>query len=533
MKKGLTLLLALVMLLSLAACGNTAETETYALQTQERFNELLQEWLPDSDYVLGSSEDAMEGVVCEERDTIYKRESRYRITSLPALEHWGITDVELMFSDKKGLFGFWIDKDGGCVATAEETFGAPMATATTGAGYTWLVDDLFIWAEDYDDGSCFFLVCTADEAMEKYDTNMELLLANGASMGVFNTDNADDQTPAGETQPDDGFVSDWTEGNENIYGYGSVYNGTVDQLSTDDDYRFVVQDGWVYYFWIENGIYKMPIDAADGGQVFKLAPLNGWAYDLSVMKDWLYYYENDQLVRLRTDGMVQEVLPLQSEGIRDTDGYYLAHDQLYYVSKTRRSASEFNYELRKLDLNTMEDTAIVSGVKRIEGGYKDSIFIFTTGNKYARIDLDGNLLAEYAYRLPQYLWDENQELFIGVIGENRYAGDNLGYIWLSGETQRNSALSDLEFNAESYYVCAELGKVVYAVKESGRTVYCTDTETFDTVRLNSDWTEVFYSWGDGYIYYPTSVDKDGRGVRVFCRIRPDGTDWEDVSWMFY
>lgn len=320
-------------------------------------------------------------------------------------------------------------------------------------------------------------------------------MANGASMEISDIEKADDQISLDKTQPDDGFVSDWTEGNENIYGYGSVYNGTVEQLSTNDDYRFVVQDGWVYYFWIENGIYKMPVNAADGGQVFKLAPLNGWIYDLSVMKDWLYYYENDQLMRLRTDGMVQEVLHLQSEEVRETDGYYLAHDQFYYVSKTRRS--------------------------------------YTVDKRYARIDLEGNILAEYDHCLPQYLWDENKELFIGEIGENRYAGDNLGYIWLNGETQRDTALSDLEFNAENYYVCAELDKVVYSVKESERTVYCTDIETFDTVRLNSDWTEVFYSWGDGYIYYPTSVDKDGRGVRTFCRIKPDGSAWEDVSWMFY
>ena len=74
-------------------------------------------------------------------------------------------------------------------------------------------------------------------------------------------DNTDNQTSSGETQPDDVFVPDWTEGNENIYGYGSCYNGTVDQISTKDDYRFVTQDGWVYYVWVNNGIFKKPIDS--------------------------------------------------------------------------------------------------------------------------------------------------------------------------------------------------------------------------------------------------------------------------------
>lgn len=346
-------------------------------------------------------------------------------------------------------------------------------------------------------------------------------------------DNTDNQTSSGETQPDDVFVPDWTEGNENIYGYGSCYNGTVDQLSTMDDYRFVTQDGWVYYVWVNNGIFKKPIDSSDSGQVFKLTPLSGWIYNLSVMKDWLYYFEDDQLVRLRTDGMVREVIPLQSEKIGETDGFYLAHDQLYYIGKTHRSASEFAYDLRRIDLETMEDTFIASDVRYIIRGYKDSMFIETSNKEYKRMDLEGNLLTEYSYKLPKYLWDESQELFIGTIGENIWSGDNLGYIWVSGETQRNEFLSDFGFDAGDFYVCEELGKLVHTKYDSKRGIYCTDIDTLDTILLNSDRTEVFYSWGDGYIYYPTSINEGGRGVRAFCRIRPDGTGWEDVSWMFY
>lgn len=353
-------------------------------------------------------------------------------------------------------------------------------------------------------------------------------------------DNTDNQTSSGETQPDDGFVPDWTEGNENIYGYGSCYNGTVDQISTKDDYRFVTQDGWVYYVWVNNGIFKKPIDSSDSEQVFKLAPLSGWIYNLSVMKDWLYYFEDDQLVRLRTDGMAREVISLQSEKIGESDGFYLAHDQLYYIGKTHRSASEFSYELRRIDLETMEDTLIAPDVCNIIRGYKDSMFIKTPDKEFKRMDLDGNLLTEYSCELPKYLWDESQELFIGTIGEHKYAGDNLGYIWLNGETLRDEFLSDFGFNAGDFYVCEELGKVVHTKYEYDssqciypRGIYCTDIESHDTITLNSDLTEVFYSWGDGYIYYPASINKGGRGVRAFCRIRPDGTGWEDVSWMFY
>lgn len=221
MRKNILLVLATVMFLSLVACGSTAETVTYEPQTKERFNELVQEWLPDSDFVLGSPENIMEDVVCEERDTVYKKESRYRITSLPALEHYGVIDVELMFSDKNGLFGFWITKSGTCVSTAEATFGSPMAEAATGDGYTWLVDDLFIWAEDYGDDTCFLLVCTAVEAMEKYDTHMELLL-NAENSNDFATDAPDNSESSAQNEITDikvtlsahefAYVAEWRDG---------------------------------------------------------------------------------------------------------------------------------------------------------------------------------------------------------------------------------------------------------------------------------------------------------------------------------
>lgn len=533
MKKLFALLLALTLLLT-TACGSTAETETYTPQTRVRFNQLLDAWLPGAGLSLGSMQEEV-AFPCKERDTDYKKESRLKTQDRAVLPEGGL-EAELMFSDAGGLFGFWVEMAGAAESIMEADCGEAMHD-TGYSGVRWLMDDVFIWAEDRDDGTCMVLVCTGAEAVEKYPNDMEYLLAaDGAE-----EDAGSEEEPTGENeqagedeQPpaEDGFISDWTEGNENIYGYGTVYNGTVDQLSTNDDYRFVTQDGWVYYVWINNGIYKMPIDAVDGGQVFKLATLDGWIYHLSVMKDWLYYFENDQLVRLRTDGMIQEVLPLQSEETRDTDGFYLAYDQLYYIGKTRRSASEFQYELRKLDLNTMEDTAIVSGVRSIEGGYRDSLFIRTPDKAYQRIDLEGNLLAEY-YELPKYLWDESGELFIGTIGESTYAGDNLGYVWLNGDTERNEFLSAFGFGAGDWYICEELRQMVHTKYDSERGIYCTDMNTFDTVKLNGDRTEVFYSWGDGYIYYPTSVDRDGRGVRVFCRIRPDGTDWEDVSWMFY
>ena len=96
----------------------------------------------------------------------------------------------------------------------------------------------------------------------------------------------------------------------------------------------------------------------------------------------------------------------------------------------------------------------------------------------------------------------------------------------------------LEHNSD-HYVCLELGKIIYSAKKPGSEseystcIYCADIQTLDTIILNEDRTEAFYSWGDGYIYYPAWINGDGRSVPIFCRILPDGTGWEDVSWMFY
>ena len=351
----------------------------------------------------------------------------------------------------------------------------------------------------------------------------------------------DDMLPGNESSSGDNsgepeFVSDWNENNANSYGYGSTYNASVDQISTDDDYRFVTQGDWVYYVWVNNGIYKMPINTTDSGQVLKLASLDGWIYGLSVMKDWLYYFENDQLVRLRTDGMVREILPLQSEKIGKTDGFYLAHDQLYYIGKTHRSASEFAYTLRSIDLETMEDVAVASDVRYIIRGYKDSLFIQTPDKEYQRIDLSGNLLAEYPYDVPEYLLDEDTELFSGIIDEDGWGHGESGCMWLNGDVEDNEDLAYLLEHSD-HYVCLEAGKIIYATRSPGSSVesnlcICSaDIQTLETMILNEDDVDVFYSWGDGYIYYPAWV-KGGGGIRMFCRILPDGTGWEDVSWMF-
>jgi len=45
--------------------------------------------------------------------------------------------------------------------------------------------------------------------------------------------------------------------------------------------------------------------------------------------------------------------------------------------------------------------------------------------------------------------------------------------------------------------------------------------------INNDMVSSFSYIGDGYIYY-----KPLEGSVDFCRVKSDGTDWEDMSWMF-
>ena len=322
------------------------------------------------------------------------------------------------------------------------------------------------------------------------------------------------------------FVSDWTEGNENIYGYGSEYNNTISNTKKNsiDRYQFVTQDGWLYYSMAENGIYKMPINSTDSSQVTKLASLSDWPQNLSVMKDWIYYFYDDQLLRLRTDGMEQETVPLQNVETSYGADFYLAHDQLYYISKSPKSASEFSYTLRKLDLETMEDIQIKSDICKIIRGYKDSIYIQGENKQFERIALDGTVIAEYSIDVPGYLWDENQEICIGVIEEGNWS-DTYGYILPNGEIQKDSRIDELWKSGKDHHVCQEYNTVVYIHDES---IYGAEIESFESDRLNGDEAKEFYSWNDGYIYYWTRIDK----IQTLCRILPDGSGWEAVNWMF-
>lgn len=501
----------LVMILSVlfcAGCGASGSTGAHRKEQEKLFNQLADEYFPWLSLEIGMEIDQLdvEYIECENS---YSGAVNAVIDNPADLQN-GFYMVVLTFSEENGLCGVMGVSSESCLDAITEKMGPSTMSLMY---HDWLQDGVFVSCEEYDVGGSSVIFFTEERAEIEFSADMTAL--NGAQ-------------PSPDTEESE-FVSDWTADNANAYGYGSTYNATVDQRpATEDDYRFITQGDWVYYMWIGNGIYKMPLNSTDGSQVSKLASLDGHIYNLSVMKDWLYYFEDDQLVRLRTDGMVREIMPLQSEEISDLDGFYLAHDQLYYIGKTHRSASEFAYELRCIDLDTMEDSSIATGVRKIIRGYKDSLFIQNPEKEYQRIDLGGNLLAEYEYGVPEYLLDEDTELFTGTIDESWRT--ERGCMLINGDIVANGSLGELLRDNGYDYVCMELNKIVYGADYS---ICATDIQTLDTVVLNKDSAEVFYSWGDGYIYYPTWVSQNGHGVRVFCRILPDGTGWEDVSWMFY
>ena len=518
MKRTFLILVMVLSVLFCAGCGASGGAGEHGKEQEKLFNQLAEEFFPWLSLEMGMKMDQLDAGYVECGND-YPGAISVMIDDPSYLQN-GFYTVVLTFAEGKGLCGVI----GISSESYLDTITEKMGPSTMNLMYhNWLQDGVFVSCEEYDVGGSSVIFFTEERAEIEFSADMAGL--NGT------------QTSPGTEESE--FVSDWTADNANAYGYGSTYNATIRQVPTADDYRFITQGDWVYYMWIGNGIYKMPVNATDGSQVCKLASLDGHIYNLSVMKDWLYYFENDQLVRLRTDGMVRESMPLQSEEIRDTDGFYLAHDQLYYISKTHRSASEFAYELRSIDLDTMEDISIAPDVRKIIRGYKDSLFIQTPEKDYQRIDLSGNLLAEYEYDVPGYLLDEDMELFTGIIDEDGWGYDESGCMLINGNIVENEALADLLEHNSDHYVCLELGKIIYSAKKPGSEseystcIYCAHIQTLDTIILNEDRTEAFYSWGDGYIYYPAWINGDGRSVPIFCRILPDGTGWEDVSWMFY
>lgn len=365
---------------------------------------------------------------------------------------------------------------------------------------------------------------------------------------IVNTEETD-VVYTGDEFEDLEFIPDYRDGYQNKYGYGSVgyFNsfmysdlvaagsayskpsipdGDYTDYSHYGNYRYVIQDQWVYYTGVGNksGIWKYHI-TDDTSSAIKISPDNVMGL-IGVVGDWVYYYINTtvgdgSVRRVRTDGVETEILLTGND--HGSDNFYVAGNQLFYTGIEQISASSYGYSLKSMNVDTKEITTLVSNCDRFffQYGYKDylicqheqgddhcqmSILDFN-GYDLVDYDLDGRLICLLSPQTDKFIFSAYVGLPTGIY--------ELVVVDIMGEYQYDWSDYNWPFTNHSNTYA------VYRDYQDGITVVYPDgTRNI----LNKDLASDFRDYQDGYIYYEADSH--------LCRIKPDGSGWEYCDWMF-
>lgn len=371
------------------------------------------------------------------------------------------------------------------------------------------------------------------------------------------------------SDPDEEFASDWRSGHENIYGYGRT---ACDWNRAERFRNYVVQDKWLYYS-SENAIYKMPVGGdADEVQLlynlnFAVSPYE--AINIQVIKDWIYFCygknaDDGGLYRIRTDGKkLTCLLSADQMNVVGGKGFYVAGDEIYYIERERIGVTTSNYYLACLDLgkNAVRRIAEVDEYGSVVAGFENSLFIegWKGNNKGVRVDFSGSVMAFYdlTYKDPLILYDVLDSGTTGPVFLNKILHIGGTMISLSSTTYEflviDSAgqiidsenplysLGDLYVDLENE---ADIYEGLFPWKDYPRSTYGDSLHGLyygkwndENHRINEDVATGIFTGIDGYIYYHIgdwSISDSTGWYRkpARYRVRPDGTGFEDISWMY-
>lgn len=344
-------------------------------------------------------------------------------------------------------------------------------------------------------------------------------------------DASEHQTNADLTNIGDAFASDWRPGYENKYGYGQEIEGFNRGMRY---MNYIVQDAWIYYS-SNSKIYKMPIggNASTVKILYTSMNTNEYTIPIAVVKDWVYFSMGESICRIRTDAQYYETIVNDVSGWNEF--FYVVEDNLYYISKVRQGAQTSTDYLTVVNTNTGATRQIAECNRcHLWGGYKDSLFLNNYDDGLYRCDLNGNYMYSmsdvYAQDMPTLMNCDTEQFFV------RWGGSRNGFkrYW----SDKNNHITEIaEYSVEG---------PVYGDFISGHTYLSYANGLHDTsydgdITINSDQgIRDIVLWGDGYIYYTAYRDfagsytynLDERLRPVQYRIKPDGSGFEDVSWMY-
>lgn len=293
------------------------------------------------------------------------------------------------------------------------------------------------------------------------------------------------------TNPDsdkNSFVPDYTLGNENIRG-----NSTINICNKG---VMAAQDGWVYFSVssLSHTIYKCPIDAITPSNVITVITLRENCEYLNVVGDWIYFFlsNSGEICKVRTDGSLLQTV---ANNVTHVNGFMVYADKIYCTREYQVSSSESDMYFEILSAETgeilftspaplwfkfVESDRVYASDSRAE-----NVYSFALDGSDCRL-LDGDSLNEF-----HSIWSINSRGRL-QIGNSIFVDG--GYL-----------------DGYSKYI---------------HKLYRTDLNGNNQVEINSDGARVMISINDGYLYYEPQ-----HGSSSWCRVREDGTGWEDLSWM--
>ena len=309
----------------------------------------------------------------------------------------------------------------------------------------------------------------------------------------------------------------------------------------------VCQDETLYFISYSNFLCKIHRNNTAPEDVIYLYDMSGFKDfdDLQIVGDWIYFDyrcngsyipntgdRDDKfgIARVRTDGLEMEVLVTDAFGGSSGNypEYVVRDNKLWYVTRfyERASASELRFTsfLMRMDLETKEVETMYIAQDCGDSGmaitaYTDETMMLSISN-YPKEEIT------WAYNFAEE----------SMVESLRYMGNTNYTYYAAGDTyfRYDSAFS--ESTLYSYSPENSFAEEEAFVEKRGHwtdiypcddLIFISRLNKFRVIEngqfreINSDFATV-RGWDGEYVYYYCN--------EMFCRVRPDGSGWEELLW---
>ena len=284
------------------------------------------------------------------------------------------------------------------------------------------------------------------------------------------------------------------------------------------------------YFFKDNSLYKMPVGGSYALDAVYLCPTDR-PVEIQVLGYWIYADMYKRLDRISTDGAtIETVIPEKADNtfvVRGSDVFYIFQDMKQVSASTKR----FTSGLRKLDTVTGVEETLFSyeDVKEIEVyGYTKDVLLFSdpvTG-EVCFFTFDGGSVsaapgimqtATAFYVMQNGFLCYTDALYL-CLPEKNYEPE----LWYGGD------MSNIVQNLSKKGCTLAAEDMLFSLDASGNIAHGMVMIRNGQMAMVNDDKPTDMIWvGDGYLYYIHGFS----GKNRYYRVLPDGSDWEEVTWL--